>query len=100
MYTFEFQCWISYLTSTLFLGTTRISLSEDYLTELPSIILCFDKPNSRKTEYEYGKDFKIRYLISGLNPYTYFVSELTEGENSTLFDEFVSLEKIITIIII
>ena len=82
---------------------TSIALSEEPINELPSIMICFEKPNSRGTEYQYGSDFKILYLIVGPTnsnnlPFAGHLSEeLKEGENSTLFDEIVYLEKIITI---
>ena len=44
-----------------FSGKTGICQSKEPIKELPTITFCFTKPNSRKTEYEYGKDFKILY---------------------------------------
>ena len=78
---------------------SSITLSEEPIKELPSIMICFDKPNSRGTEYQYGTDFKIVYVIVGPTNYnSAFVEELKEGKNSTtLFDETVYLEKMITI---
>ena len=82
-----------------FSGKTSISQFEVPIEELPIITICFSKPNSTITKYEYGSDFTIEYQLdeSSSNHYvdrTY----LKEGQNSTLtfFGETVYLEKIIT----
>ena len=82
---------------TLFLGTTRISLSEQYLMELPSIVLCFEKPCSRSTVYEYGSNFTIHYEISDENYIHQGTLWLNEGENlvkeDSAWDKMPSLPK-------
>ena len=81
-----------------FSGKTGVSLFEEHIKELPTIMLCFEKPSSRTAEYEYESDFKIDYSISdwswNVNNYAKFL--LKEGENVVLFDEIVFLEKMIT----
>ena len=44
-----------------FSGKTSISMSEESIKELPSIMLCFD--NSKTVYHELGPDFKIKYEI-------------------------------------
>ena len=45
-----------------FSGKTSISQSEEPMKELPTIMICFSKSNSRITKFEYGLDFIIQYL--------------------------------------
>ena len=49
--------------------------------ELPTIMLCFEKPSSRSTEYEYGSNFTIHYEISDENNIHQGTLWLNEGEN-------------------
>ena len=79
-----------------FSGKTGISQSKMSLKELPSIVLCFNKPSSRMTEYEYGLDFNIRYEILDDNWKNHEILFQSEDNNSIIFDETVSLEKILT----
>ena len=44
-----------------FSGKTSFSQTEDYIKELPTIVICLNKPNSSKIEYEYGSDLQIWY---------------------------------------
>ena len=75
---------------------TSISQSEVPVKDLPSIVLCFDKPSSRLKEYEYASDFGIIYFIAD-DIWTFHESlVLKEGENLTLLDEAINLEKITT----
>ena len=46
-----------------FSGKTSFSQYDEPIMELPTIMLCFSKSDSMKTEYEYGSDFKILYKI-------------------------------------
>ena len=41
-----------------FSGKTSFTQSEEPIKELPTIVICFSKPYLRKTQYEYGLDFK------------------------------------------
>ena len=77
-------------------GKTSISQSEKSLKELPSITMCFSKPDARITEYEHELDFTIQYGIIDRKLEDHFIY-LKEGENSNLFDETIYLDKIITL---
>ena len=83
-----------------FSGKTSFSQSEETINELPTITICFIKPNLIKPEYEYGLDFKIQYLIYEKHDislqYNYSIF-LKEGENLVPFGEILWLEKIITL---
>ena len=46
-----------------FSGKTSFAYYDESVKELPTIIFCFSKSDSTKTEYEYGSDFKILYQI-------------------------------------
>ena len=78
-----------------FSGKTSFSTSEETIKELPTIVLCFSKPNSRKPQYEYGSDFQIGYLISDKN-WNNETFILKEGTNSLKFGETLWLGKIAT----
>ena len=83
-----------------FSGKTSFSQSEESINELPTIMICFIKPNLSTPEYEYGLDFKIQYLIYEKNDISMHQAHsifLKEGENSAPFGEILWLEKIITI---
>ena len=78
-----------------FSGKTSFTQSEESIRELPTIVICFSKPYSRKTQYEYGSDFKIKYEITVKNWHNKGIF-LKEGTNSKVFGENLSLEKILT----
>ena len=65
--------------------------------ELPTIMLCFEKPSSRSTEYEYGSNFTIHYEISDENYIHQGTLWLNEGENlvkeDSAWDKMPSLPK-------
>ena len=75
-------------------GKTNFTNSEEPLKELPTITLCFSNSDSTKTVYEYGQDFKIEYHFYTKDDKTSLL--LIEGKNLTIFDEFVSLNKVIS----
>ena len=77
-----------------FSGKTSFSQSEETIKELPTIMICFSKPNISQSEYKYRSDFKIEYKISdkNWNPETTF---LKEGTNK-LFGEILWLQKVTT----
>ena len=80
-----------------FSGKTSFNQSQEPIKELPTIMICFSKSNSRKIEYEYGSDFKIYYERStSARNLAYNNDFLKEGENTTTMEEIVYLEKIIT----
>ena len=84
-----------------FSGKTSFSQSEESVKALPTIVICLNKQNSSKIEYEYGSDLQILYEIGHKNGKGEGIL-LTEGENSThlkssLLEENVFLEKIITV---
>ena len=79
-----------------FSGKTSISQTEEIITELPSITICFTKNHSKSMiEYEYESDFKIVYKIMDTK-LTLHEIDLKEGKNSPLADETVYVEKMIT----
>ena len=77
-----------------FSGKTSFSQSEESIKELPTIMICFSKPNLSQSEYEYRSDFKIEYRLNDRNwrPETTF---LKEGTNK-LFGEILWLQKVAT----
>ena len=74
---------------------TSFTQSEEPIQDLPTIAICFSKPDSRKTEYQYEQDFKIEYKIL-LGNQSLYGNILREGINSNVFGEIVYLQKIIT----
>ena len=78
-----------------FSGKTSLTHYDVPVRELPTIVFCFSKSDSGKTEYEYGSDFKIKYEIyHNSNISGAFIKE---GENTTVMEEeIVFLEKITT----
>ena len=78
-----------------FSGKTSFTQSEETLMELPTIVLCFSKTNSRKPQYEYGSDFQIEYMISDKN-WNNEIFILKEGINSMQFGETLWLGEIAT----
>ena len=78
-----------------FSGRTSFTHSDEPVDEFPTIMLCFSKNNWGKAEYEYGSDFKIKY--GGFYENGFQHAFLKEGENSTLMEEIIYLEKIMTI---
>ena len=104
---FKFLDWILYLCfcglSAFFMrevlekfisGKTSFAQSEEPSKELPTITLCFSNPDSIKTTYEYGLDFKIKYTLKARNIET--STFLIEGTNMTVLKEIVSLNKFIS----
>ena len=81
-----------------FSGKTNFSQSqEESITELPTITFCFSKPNKSITKYEYGSNFKIRYMIIDKNILKYDSIFLKERENVKLLNETIYLEEIRTL---
>ena len=69
--------------------------SEEVSKELPRFTLCFTKPELKRTNYEHGKDFKIKYE-SGLVSNRSFIFLEEEGKKSfVLPKEAVYFEKMI-----
>ena len=77
-----------------FSGKTSFTQSESSIKELPTITLCFSNPDSRKTDYEYGSDFKIEYNIKSNRQQSII---LNEGENPELLGEIIYLENLTTL---
>ena len=75
-----------------FSGKTSFTQSEEPIKELPTLTICFTKPESRKIEYEYDLDFRIEYKISNSINTTF----LKEGEKTTIFEGLIYLNKIQT----
>ena len=78
-----------------FSGKTSFTQVEEPIKELPTITLCLSMPDSRKIEYQYGKDFEITYRISAENSRYSII--LKEGGKSFIFGEELYLEKFITV---
>ena len=78
-----------------FSGKTSFTQSEEPIKELPTIVICFTKTNSRKSEYDYVFDFKIKYRIADKD-YNSEEIFLREGTNK-LFEEILWFEKVITL---
>ena len=76
-----------------FSGKTSFTQSESSIKELPTITLCFSNPDSRKTDYEYGSDFKIVY--KSYNRQQSII--LNEGENPELLGKIIHLENLTTL---
>ena len=72
---------------------TSFTQSEAPITELPTVVVCFTNPNSKKTYYEYGTDFDIVYRIEA---HTDIYYPITVGKNSAILGEILYLDKIIT----
>ena len=79
-----------------FSGKTSFTQVEEPIKELPTITLCLSMPDSRKIEYQYGKDFEITYRISAENSDYSII--LKEREKSSLFGEEIYLQKFITVL--
>ena len=78
-----------------FAGKTSFTQSEKPISELPTITLCFSKPDSRKIEYEHGIDFKIKYkFYEGWKEHKI---TLKEGKQKKISGEIVKLEKVFTL---
>ena len=78
-----------------FRGSTSFAQSEQNITELPTITICFSAFGSyTKTAYEYGLDFKIDYLLRAENRVA--STFLIEGKDTTLLGEILSFNKIIS----
>ena len=73
---------------------SSFSQYEEPISELPTITFCFIKPQTKKTEYDYGTDFEIGYRIyEGIKPTKTMI--LKEGKNN-LFGSTINLQKILT----
>ena len=75
-------------------GKSSFNQSEKSIQELPRITLCFTKPEFARTNYEYGRDFRIKYEI-GYEKNRPFVF-LENGKKSNVLNEIVFFEKMIT----
>ena len=75
---------------------TSFTQSEEPIQDLPTIAICFSKPDSRKTEYKYEQDFKIEYKILLGNQSLYGINFLKEGKKSTALGEIIYLQKMVT----
>ena len=75
-------------------GKTSFAESEERIKELPTITLCFSNPDSTKTTYEYGLDFKLKYLIKIRDIVT--SNYLIEGTNMTILENTVGFNKFIS----
>ena len=104
---FKFLDWILYLCfcglSAFFMwgvlekfisGKTSFAKSEEPMKELPTITLCFSNPDSTKTTYEYGLDFKLEYILTirDIVKSTFLI----EGTNMTVLEETVGFNKFIS----
>ena len=80
---------------------TSFTQYEAPIKELPTITICFIKPYSRNTSYEYGLDFIIQYYIQAKNPdgigYVSTTRFLKINENSEIFGETAQINKNSTI---
>ena len=79
-----------------FNGKTSVSQSVESIKDIPTFVICFSKPSSRIADYEYGSDIKFEYQITLKAGQTKSVF-LKERENSTIFDEIIFLQKLITV---
>ena len=75
-------------------GKSSFAKYEEPMNELPTITLCFPDPDSVKTEYEYGLDFKIEYTLKTKDIVTSTI--LIEGTNMTVLGEIVSFNKFLS----
>ena len=78
-------------------GKTSFTQFQEPIQELPTIMLCFSMFDSDETYYEYGSYFKIKYERYNESIEYFDHVFLKEGENSTIMDEIVYLEKITTL---
>ena len=72
--------------------------SEQLIKELPEFTLCFTKPELPRTNYEYGKDFKILYDIGYVNYRKQVLLEEGKKSNVSINEvtEVVHFEKLIS----
>ena len=72
--------------------------SEQLIKELPQFTLCFTKPELPRTNYDYGKDFKIIYDIGYVNYRKFVLLEEGKKSNVSINDvtEVVYFEKMIS----
>ena len=99
---FKFIEWILFVglcaLSGVFMGgvldkffsrKTSFTQSEEPIKELPVLMICFTKPESRKTDYEYDKDFTIEYGTQYSKNSTFIVEEA----KTTIFQGILYLSK-------
>ena len=87
---FMFQVLEQYIS-----GKSGFSTSEQPITELPTITICFTmngKYDGDTPKYQYNSDFKIEYFVD----WEKSVGFLKEGRNINEFNETIYLEKILT----
>ena len=87
---FMFQVLEQYIS-----GKSGFSTSEQPITELPTITICFTmtgKYDGDTPKYQYNSDFKIEYRVD----WKISVGFLKEGRNTNEFNETIYLQKILT----
>ena len=77
-------------------GKTGFTQSEEPIMESPTLDLCFSLPETRNTTFMYETDFKIKYSIIEQSLDTVQSILLKEGENVTISNEIIYLEKLVT----
>ena len=97
---FIFLCGISVyfmlgVLNAYFSKQTSFSLSNEPITKLPTILLCFSSNGKfdGDVNYEYGSEFKISYEVDWKKS----IGFLKEGENFNDFNETVNIERIRTV---